>query len=123
MLSWLLGLIPGLFTTINGITNAISNEKIAAINAKTQDEQIKATERVTSLQAQRDVLIQDANKSSLDIWIRAGYSIGPLVYLNKIFIYDKALGLGSTDALDPNLWYVVMCIIGFYTLHAIIKGK
>lgn len=121
MLNLILGLIPGLLTTVNGVTNAIANEKIAVVNATTDQERIAAQERVNTLQAQRDVLLADSNRSSLDIWVRAAYAIGPAIYLNKIFIYDKVLGLGSTDALDPNLWYVVMCIIGFYTLHSIIR--
>ena len=90
----LLQLLPGIFGTINGITSAISNEKIAALNATTQEEQIAATERVASLQAQRDVLVADLSRSSLDIYIRSAFAIGPLVYLTKIYVYDKALGWG-----------------------------
>lgn len=121
MLNFLLGLIPGVLNTVNGITTAIANEKIAVVNAKTDQERIAAQERINTLQAQRDVLVADSNRSSLDMWIRAGYAIGPAIYLNKIFIYDKVLGMGNTDPLDPNLWYVVMCIIGFYTLHSIMR--
>lgn len=117
MLSMLLGLIPGLFTTISGITNAISNEKIAALTATTQQEQIAATERVTTLQAQRDALIAESNRSKLPIIIQTLFALGPVIYLNKIFIYDKVLSYGSTDPLDPHLWYVVMIIVGFYFLH------
>jgi len=42
MWSMLLGLIPGLFSTVNGITNAIANERLALINAKTEQERIAA---------------------------------------------------------------------------------
>ena len=40
-----------------------------------------------------------------------------IILLAKIFIYDKALGQwtgGSTDALDPNLWWVIQTIIISY---------
>ena len=40
-----------------------------------------------------------------------------IILLTKIFIYDKALGQwtgGSTDALDPNLWWVIQTIIISY---------
>lgn len=40
-----------------------------------------------------------------------------IILLAKILLYDKALGDwtgGHTDALDPNLWNVVMVIIGGY---------
>jgi hypothetical protein len=35
-------------------------------------------------------------------------------------IWDKALGDwtgGHTDALDPNLWQVIMATVGFYFLY------
>ena len=44
-------LISGMFGTINGITNAISNAKIAAINATTEEARIAAAEQVQTLQA------------------------------------------------------------------------
>lgn len=121
MLSFLLGLIPGLFTTINGITNAITNEKIAALNAKTDQERVAAEERVTSLQAQRDVLIADSAHSNLDVWVRTIIASGPAFILCKIFFYDE-LGLGETDipATSP-LWAVIMVVVGFYFLNSAVS--
>lgn len=130
----LLSFLPGIFSTINGITNAISNEKIAALNATTQEEQIAASERVATLQAQRDVLISDLSVSRLDIYLRSLIALGPTSYLLKIFLWDKVIGSFShcsgttapgtcitfdTDPIDPNLWNVIMVIIGFYFLHAV----
>ena len=113
------GLIGGLFGTINSITNAISNEKIALLTATTQQEQIAANERINALQQRRDVLIADAAHGSLDIWIRSIIAIGPALYLFKIFVIDKVFGFifhTTTDTLDPNLWNVVMVVLGFYFL-------
>jgi hypothetical protein len=117
MISFILGLIPGLFTTLNGITNAIANERIAALNAKTDQERVAVQERIGMLQAQQAVLIADSQHSNIDIWVRFFLSIGPTIYLTKIFIYDKVLGWGSTDPLDPNLWNVVTAVLGFYFLY------
>lgn len=119
----LLGLLPKAFGTIDNITNAIANEKIEQIKATTEQEKTASLERQAALEASRDVLIEDAKHSNLDIYIRSAFAIGPLTYLTKIYIYDKVLDLGSTDPLDPNLWNVVMVTIGFYFLHAIFKGK
>lgn len=113
---WFLNLIPSLFTTINGITNAISNEKIAVVNAKTDQERIAAQERINTLQARRDVLVADSNRSSLDIWVRTGFAVGPLYILTKIFIYDKTFD--GTTVLSDQLWNVIMVTIGFYFLHS-----
>src|ERR1019366_513486 len=96
-------LISGLFGTVNGITNAIANEKIAAITATTDEARIAAQERVNSLSMQRDVLVADAAHSKLDLYIRSGIALGPMFYLLKIFIWDKVLASwtnGTTDPLD-----------------------
>lgn len=124
MLSMILaipGLLSGLFGTINGITNAIANEKIAQLTATTQEAQIASNERISQLQQQRDVLIADAAHGSWDIWLRTIMAIGPALYIAKIFLWDKVLGPvthGSTDPLDPNLWQVVFVVLGFYFLSS-----
>lgn len=108
-----------MFTTINSITGAIANEKIASLNAKTDQERIAADERVASLTAQRDVLIQDSRVSKLDIWTRTAIAFPVAFIVNKLFIYDKALGWGTTEInTNDNLWYVIMAVIGFYFMHS-----
>jgi len=124
----------GLFGSIDHVTDAISNEKIAVINAKTQEEQISAQERVNSLTLRRDVMIAEAATSSLNVRMRFMLALGPCYILLKIFIWDKGIGpffgcVGKltgeaaqaclrfqTDSLDPNLWGVVMAVLGFYFL-------
>lgn len=124
MLSGLLGLIgivPNVLNTVNGITNAIANEKIAALNARTDQERVAAQERVNTLQAQRDVMIADAQHSNIDMWMRSAIALGPTVFLTKIFIWDKVLGYwtqSKTDPLDTNLWAVITAVIGFYFLYS-----
>lgn len=120
MLSILLGLIPGLFTTIGGITSAISNEKIAALSATTDQQRIQSQETIASLQAKRDVLVAESGSSKINAIVRACIGGSVAFVLCKIFVWDKALGDytgGHTDALDPNLWQVVMATIGFYFLY------
>lgn len=125
-------LISGLFGSINNITNAISNEKIASLNAKTDEERIAANERVNTLQARRDVMIAEAGASRLNIWIRSLIALGPASVLLKIFLWDKVIGsfVGcsgptapgtcqtfTTDPLDANLWQVISIVVGFYFLY------
>lgn len=123
-------LLKGLFGSIDGITAAISNQKIAAINATTEQERIHANENVLTLQSRRDVLIAESAHSKLNIYMRALISVGPTSVLLKIFLWDKVIGsfvgcsgkladpvacrVFVTDSLDPNLWQVVMVVLGFY---------
>lgn len=119
-LSAILGLIPGLFTTVNGITNAITNEKINLANAQVESDKVAIGEKIASLQAKRDVLIAESGASKLNAIIRASIGGSVAFLLAKIFVYDKALGdwtAGHTDPLDPNLWTVIMATLGFYFVY------
>jgi hypothetical protein len=120
----------GLFGTVDGITKAISDQKIAAINATTEKERIHANEMVLTLQARRDVMIAESAHSKINIWMRAAISVGPTSVLLKIFLWDKVIGsfvgcsqavkgtcgIFTTDPLDANLWQVIMVVLGFYFL-------
>jgi len=120
MLSILLGLIPGVFSTITGITNAITNEKINLAQSQTESDRIASQEKIASLQAKRDVLIAESGSSNINAFIRASIGGSVAIVLGKIFVWDKALGDytgGHTDALDPNLWNVIMATIGFYFVY------
>jgi hypothetical protein len=117
---WLLQLVPGLFTTVNGITAAISNERLAQINATTDQQRIQSQEVINSLNAKRDVLIAESANSNINAIVRATIGGSVAFVLGKIFVWDKALGDytgGHTDALDPNLWNVIMAVVGFYFLY------
>src|SRR5882672_7391738 len=120
MLSILLGLIPGLLGTVNGITNAITNEKINLAQSQTESDRIASQEKIASLQAKRDVLIAESGSSNINAFIRACIGGSVAIILAKLYVYDKALGEwtgGHTDALDANLWNVIMATIGFYFVY------
>lgn len=126
------GLIAGLFGSINHITDAISNEKIAGLNATTQQEQIASGERVKTLEARRDLMIAEAGTSRLNIIVRSVMAIGPGSVLLKLLLWDKVIGsfvgcsghtvagtCGTflTDPLDDNQWKIVMIVVSFYFLY------
>jgi hypothetical protein len=116
----LLGLLPSVFTTINGITSAIANAQIAKVNATTDQDRIAAQATVDTLTARRDVMIAESGHSNVNAWLRAAIAVGPACYLLKIFLWDKVMGSitnGSTDPLDGNLWAVVTAVVGFYFLY------
>lgn len=119
----LLSLIPGLFTTVNGITNAIANERLKLIQAKSDKDKIDSQERISTLEMQRQVLLAKTGHWETRL-LMAAFGLGPAILLSKIYIWDKALGQwthGSTDKLDDNLWWVITAQIGFYFLASIFK--
>lgn len=130
-------LISGAFGTINGITAAISNAKIASINATTAQEKIVADERVSTLTLRRDLMVAEAaSGSKLNVRMRFALALGPASILLKIFLWDKVIGslvgcsqaakgtcgMFVTDPMDANLWTVVTIVLGFYFVSEVAVG-
>lgn len=109
----------GLINPLASIASEIAKYKTAAQVATTDRTRIEADERVKALEAKRDVMIAEGSLSRLNIFMRFALALGPMVYLNKIFLWDKVLGLGRTDALDANLWGIVVAVVGFYYIYDI----
>lgn len=130
---WFLSLIPGLFTTINGITTAISNERLKLIEAKTDQQKIAAQERINSLQAKRDVMVAESGSSKINAIVRAAMGLEVAIIIGKLLVWDKVVGSLSgcageagralqcsifrTDPLDFNQWAVITATVGFYFLY------
>jgi len=139
MLGWL-SLIPGLlgqiFGSIASVSNALSDARIAQINATTEQERIVIQERITALQAKRDILIAEAPYSRANIYMRSGAGLAVILVLWKLFVWDKVIGsfagcsqalagtckIFTTDAFDDNQWTVIMIVIGFYFSYEIGMG-
>jgi len=116
MLSFL-AFIAGLADPIAKVTKAIADSRIAAANATTDQERVKAEERVKALEAKRDVLVASSANSKWDALMRFCMAVPVAVFLWKVIIWDKVWPGGVTDDLSDNLWYVVMLVLGFYFVH------
>lgn len=119
----LISLIPGLFNTVNGITNAIANERLKLIEAKTDKERIDAQENIATLEMKKQVLLAKSGQWETRALMFI-FGVGPAFFLTKIYVWDKALGSwtgGHTDPLDQNLWWVITAQIGFYFLASIFR--
>lgn len=46
--------------------------------------------------------------------IRPLFAMPFIVFAWKVIVWDKVLGWGTTDALDPNMWAVFITVIGAY---------
>lgn len=103
---------------IGTIANRLAAAYEAREKAKTNKEKIAADERIKMLQARRAVLVAESG-NRVNVVTRAALAMPVAIILWKVFVYDKALGQwtrGTTDALSPELWQVVMIVIGFYFL-------
>lgn len=114
----MLGFILSLFDPISRIVGKIADAKVELAKAQTDQERIHAQERIDALTARKDVMVAESG-SRVNAWIRAGYALPFVFYNAKLVIWDKVLGLGSTDGLSSELFQVEIACIGFYFLYDI----
>ena len=117
---------------IGAIADRIAAAYEARERAPSDKDRVAADERIKTLETRRDVLVAESG-SRINATIRAAIAMPVATILWKIFVYDKALGQwtgGRTDPLSPELWQVVMVVIGFYflaetasTMTRIVKRK
>lgn len=121
ILTGVVSLLPSAFGTINKVTDAIANERLKQIQAKTDQEKVASEERVKTLEAQRDALVAESNRSKMPIFIQSFVGLSVSFLVAKLLVWDKALGQwtnGHTDALGDNLTWVLSATIGFYFLSS-----
>ena len=113
-----ISILLGLIDPISKITNKIIDLRIQQANAQTEQAKIAADEEVSKLQAQRDVLVAESG-SKINALVRIAFALPCALYINKLIIYDKILGWGTTDDLSTNLWWLLMTVVGFYFVQSI----
>lgn len=116
--SFLVSLVTGPLREIsNDITKAYQSKLAAANDA----ERIAADERIALLEARKSIIVS-SQESLGGQWAKFLYALPCIVYLNKLVIWDKVLGWGSTDPLSPELWSVFMVILGGFFIETTVKG-
>lgn len=123
----LLGVAKDFIGPLEQVFKNIEDTKVALARAANESEKNQLEAKLGALQIQAQVLqtranlqAEESHSSRLNIMIRSWIGAGPAFLLTKIFVYDKALGQwthGTTDALDANLWQVIMVVLGFYFIH------
>jgi hypothetical protein len=108
--AWLLG--GGVAT----ITESIREIRKDALDAKNTSERIALENEVAVLENRRAVLVAEA-KGNWNVVFRAFLAVPFAVFVWKVIVYDKVMGLGSTDDLSPDLWNLMMVVYGFYFVY------
>ena len=98
-----------------GIAEELNEAYQATLKAKNDNARLQAEQKMHLITARVAAQAEGAGA----IWakvMRAGFGVPPMLYNAKLYVYDKMLGLGTTDALSPYLEGVAWTIIGFYFL-------
>lgn len=118
ILSWLTG---GGIAAIGKELRLAHEAKLKAAN---DSERIAADVRIKELEARQSSILA-AQQDRYERWVRIGFALPFVVYINKLLIWDKVLGMGATDPLSPMLTEVFWIVLGgyffFWTAKAIRK--
>lgn len=131
MLSLIIGAITGLAGPIANVIAKISDLKIAQVQASTDQERIHVDAQMSEANARLAALQAEAG-SRINAIMRFLIALGPMLFLTKVFVFDKVIGsfMGHachagtcsvfiTDPLDSNLWSVITAVLAFYFLYDI----
>lgn len=47
-------------------------------------------------------------------WVRPAWTLPFIIFCTKVVVWDKVLGWGTTDPLDPNMWTLMQVIAASY---------
>lgn len=100
---------------IAAVGKQLTEAYAAKLRAKNSTERVEADKLIAQLEGQRAVVLAEQGRW-LTSWIRPAFAAPFVIYLWKLVVYDKVLGLGSTDDLSPALWHLLWVIAGAYFL-------
>lgn len=109
LVAWLTG------GALDRIAGHLKDAYVASAKAETRAQKHLADIQIRQLEARQSVLIAEQGRG-LTRWIRPAIAFPFVVYLWKVVLWDKVLGLGATDPLSSELGEVMMVMIGAYFL-------
>lgn len=138
MLALILGFITGLVGPISESLNRITALKEARVKADSDKDLAKINSELEQVHDRKALLIAEAGNriaGTVNVFTRTALALGPIAILLKI-AYDKVFGSFAgcavpnleqdfiynvcykyrTDAIDPNMWWVIIACVGFYFL-------
>ncbi len=101
---------------VNGLLTAQKNKLDAAGShearvAELAQKQLDLDKREAEVNAQV-VIAEQGNW--ITRWVRPAFAMPFILFTWKIVVWDKMLGWGTTDPLDPRMWGVFMAVVISY---------
>lgn len=116
----MIGFLLGLINPLAGIARDLAAAQVQKSNAQTEQQRIAADERISTLNARRDVILA-AQADPMERWVRIGFALPFILYIWKLVIWDKLLQYGATDALSADLWNILYIVLGGYFVDTVVR--
>jgi len=98
---------------VKGLVAELEETKRAEIDARNTEAHRHHVERIKDLEGSIALAKEDA-KHATTAWVRPAISFVFLTYLAKVVLWDKVLGLGTTDPLSSELQWGMNLVMTFY---------
>lgn len=98
---------------LGGIAKEIAEWDIKRREAENDEARVYAEQVIAQLKAREAILVEET-KHAATRWIRPAIAAPFVIYLWKLVVWDKVLGMGATDNLSPELWHLMWIVIGAY---------
>lgn len=105
---------------LSQISKDLKEAHQAKLNAQNDRERIAAEERISLLETRKNIILS-AQDSPSERWVRILLAFPFIIYLWKLLVWDKVLGLGVTDNLSSDLWQVFLIVLGGYFIDTVVK--
>lgn len=101
---------------IGSIANKLAAAHETKAKAATDQERLRAEERIKTLELRRDAQVALGRWAWIPALVRFLFALPFVIYNAKLVVWDKVLSLGATDPLSPELVDLQLAVIGFYFL-------
>lgn len=109
ILNWLAG------PAVKSIGEQLNAAYRAKLEAQNDEDRIAAEITIAQLEARQGLLMAEQGHW-LTRWIRPAFALPFVLYVWKVVVWDKILGLGTTDALSSEMGWVLTTLVGAYFL-------
>lgn len=116
MISWLIGLI----NPLGRIADKIADTRVKLAAEQNTAARIALESELATLNARRDVILA-AQSDPFERWVRIGFALPFVLYIWKLVVWDKLLGLGATDGLSADLWAILYIVLGGYFVDTVVR--
>jgi len=114
-------LLAGLFTgPLSDIADDLKEAYQSRLQAENNEQKIAADERIALLEARKSSILA-AQSDPVERWVRVLFSLPFILYVNKLVIWDKILGWGTTPNLSEDLWTMFYIILGGYFVDTVVR--
>jgi hypothetical protein len=114
MMAWLLSFLSG--PLLNSLVNAYKAKLDAGNTRDAKAVDLAVAEigaDIAARAAAKEIILAEQGWWVTAI-IRPLFALPFVIFAWKVVVYDKVLGWGVTDAIDPNMWSVFLAVVGSY---------